>query len=160
MTNSTLVKIALTSVVAVVGLGFFVKTTFDHGARYRHVADLIGKEDLAEWTGREIKISGYVLPGSLREQIVNQETRRTFVVHDSGKLLRVYSSGPKPDTFKDQSEVLATGHLVPVASKRDLAAQLGVVGNGTELAYVLDATDLQAKCPSRYTGAEANKKFE
>jgi cytochrome c-type biogenesis protein CcmE len=159
MTNGTIAKIAITAAVAVVGLGFFVKSTFDHGSQYRDVADLVGVENLDDWTGREIRVSGYVLPGSLREQVVHQETQRTFVVHAKGAQLRVYSTGPKPDTFKDQSEVLAIGRLVPVASKRELAAQLGIAGNGTDLAYVLDATELQAKCPSRYS-EETKQKLE
>jgi cytochrome c-type biogenesis protein CcmE len=160
MQNSTLAKIAITAAVAVTGVGFFVKSTFDHGSRYRLVDKLVGEENLADWADKEIKVHGYVLANSISEQVVNQQTQRTFVLQNNGKKIRVYSSGPKPDTFKDQSEVVATGRLVPVESKKDLAAQLGVVGTGTELAYVLDAKELQAKCPSKYEGAQVNKNLD
>jgi cytochrome c-type biogenesis protein CcmE len=54
----------------------------------------------------------------------------------------VHHTGPKPDTFKDQSEVVATG----VLSRQ-----------GTEL--VVDASELSAKCPSKYEGSQTNKKL-
>jgi cytochrome c-type biogenesis protein CcmE len=159
MQNSTIAKIAITAAVAITGVGFFVKSTFDHGSKYRLVDKLVD-EDLSGWAGKEIKVHGYVLASSIHEQVVNQETQRTFVLQNNGKQIRVYSSGPKPDTFKDQSEVVATGRLVPVAQKAELARMLGVTGSGTSLDYVFEAKELQAKCPSKYDGADVNKNFD
>ncbi|MGN6107502.1 MAG: cytochrome c maturation protein CcmE domain-containing protein [Kofleriaceae bacterium] len=162
MQNSTLAKIALTAAVAVAGVGFFVKSTLGHTQHYKMVDELVAG-DLSQWKGKELKVHGWVLAGSIREDIVAQETHRSFVLTKDGKKIRVFSMGPKPDTFKDQSEVVATGHLVPAAEKKDLAAALGVPLEA-DIAYVVEAKELQAKCPSKYEGARANKdlnsKFE
>jgi cytochrome c-type biogenesis protein CcmE len=158
MKNSTLAKIALTAVVAVAGVGFFVKSTLGHTQHYKMVDELMAG-DLSQWKGKELKVHGWVLAGSVREQVVDQKTQRTFVLTKEGKKIRVFSSGPKPDTFKDQSEVIATGHVIPAAEMRELAKSLGVALEA-DLAYVVDATKLDAKCPSKYDGARANKDLD
>ena len=155
MQKSTLAKIGLTALVAVAGVGFFVKSTMGHTTHYKMVDDLM-KEDLAQWKGKEIKVHGWVLAGSIKQEVVNQETYRTFVLQRGGKKIRVFSSGPVPDTFKDQSEVVATGEIIQAATKTDLAKSLGVTLEA-DLAYVVDAKELQAKCPSKYEGAQGNK---
>lgn len=158
MKNSTLAKLALTAVVAVAGVGFFVKSTLGHTQHYKMVDELMAG-DLAQWKGKELKVHGWVLAGTVREQVVDQKTQRTFVLTKEGKKIRVFSSGPKPDTFKDQSEVIATGHLIPAPEKRELAKSLGVTLEA-DLDYVVDATKLDAKCPSKYDGARANKDLD
>jgi len=155
MQNSTLAKIALSAAVAVAGVGFFVKSTLGHTQHYKMVDELMAA-DLTQWKGKELKVHGWVLAGSIKEDVVKQETQRTFVLTKDGKKIRVFSMGPKPDTFKDQSEVVATGHLVPAAERRDLAMALGV-SLEADVDYVVDAKELQAKCPSKYEGARANK---
>lgn len=90
--------------------------------------------------GKTLRVHGYVEAGSIKEEIVGQLATRTFVLTREGKRVRVYSEGPKPDTFRDQSEVVATG----VWSEE----------NGD---YVLRAHELSAKCPSKYQGAGANQ---
>jgi cytochrome c-type biogenesis protein CcmE len=154
MQNSTLLKIMLSVVVVVGGVVFFVKTTFGNTQDYYKVDELMAN-DLNAVEGREIKVHGWVLAGSIKEEIVNQQTLRTFVLQKAGKTIRIFNRGPKPDTFKDQSEVVATGKLVAAATEKDMAAQLHVP-LGMD-AYVLEATDLQAKCPSKYDGANVNK---
>lgn len=154
MQNSTLAKIALTAVVLVAGGGFFVYSALGHSEHYMMVDKL--PSDLASWEGKEIKVHGFVLASSIHEQVVDQKTHRTFVLTKEGKQIRIFSSGPKPDTFKDQSEVIASGHLVPAAEKRELAKSLGVTLEA-DLAYVVDAEKLDAKCPSKYDGARANR---
>lgn len=162
MQNSTLAKIALTAAVAVAGVGFFVKSTLGHTQHYKMVDELMAG-DLAQWQGKELKVHGWVLAGSIKEDVVKQETQRSFVLTKDGKKIRVFSMGPKPDTFKDQSEVVATGTLVPAADMRELASALRVPLE-SDVAYVVVATELQAKCPSKYEGARANQdlnaKFE
>jgi cytochrome c-type biogenesis protein CcmE len=118
------------------------------------VHELMGT-DLASWTGKELKVHGYVEAGSIHESVVNQETHRTFLLQREGKKIRVFNSGPKPDTFKDQSEVVATGHLVPAAQMKSLAESLGV-SLESDIPYVVDSTELMAKCPSKYDGARVN----
>jgi cytochrome c-type biogenesis protein CcmE len=155
MQNSTLAKIALTAVVAVAGVGFFVKTTFSHAQHYRMVDDLV-KEDLGSWEGKELKVHGWVLSNSIKNQMQGQEMLRTFVLQKDGKKIRVFTTGPVPDTFKDQSEVVATGHIVPAAEKQQMASALGITIE-SDMRYVVDATELQAKCPSKYNGPQSNK---
>ena len=155
MQNSTLAKIALTAAVAVAGVGFFVKSTLGHTQHYKMVDELMAS-DLSQWNGKQLKVHGWVQAGSIRELVVDQKTQRTFVLTKEGKRIRVFSEGPKPDTFKDQSEVIASGALVPAAEKRALAQSLGVTLEA-DLDYVVDATKLDAKCPSKYDAARESK---
>lgn len=155
MQNSTLAKLAITAAVAVAGVAFFVKSTLGHTTHYKMVDELMAG-DLSQWKDKEIKVHGWVLAGSIRDEIVKQETQRTFVLQKAGKKIRVFFTGPVPDTFKDQSEVVATGHITPATQLTELAASLDVPLEA-DLAYVLVAKELQAKCPSKYEGAQANK---
>jgi len=157
MNKSTLGKIILTGAVAIGGVGFLVKSSVSSAQHYKMVDDLLAS-DLTSWTGKELKVHGWVESGSIVEKIVNQETHRTFLLQKGGKKIRVFSGGPKPDTFKDQSEVVATGHLVPAATMKDLAAGLGVVIE-SDMPYVVDSSELMAKCPSKYGGANGNQKL-
>lgn len=158
MQNSTLLKIVLTATVAVGGVLFFVKSGIGSTQTYMMVDELMAG-DLARYEGKEMKVHGWVLAGSIKEKVVNQQTIRTFVLQKSGKKIRVFSKGPKPDTFKDQSEVVATGKLFAAATAKEMAAQLDTQLE-PDLAYVVDATDLQAKCPSKYDGAQVNKNLK
>ena len=155
MDKNTLGKIVLTAAVAVGGVGFLVKSSVGSAQHYKMVDDLMAT-DLSSWQGKELKVHGWVESGSIQERVVNQETHRTFLLQKSGKKIRVFSAGPTPDTFKDQSEVVATGHLVPAAKLKDLARSLGV-SIESDMPYVVDATELMAKCPSKYDGANVNK---
>jgi cytochrome c-type biogenesis protein CcmE len=157
MQKSTLGKIVLTAAVAVAGVGFLVKSSVSSASHYKMVDDLMAT-DLTSWTGKELKVHGWVEAGSIRESVVNQETHRTFLLQKSGKKIRVFSAGPKPDTFKDQSEVVATGHLVATADMKERATALGVALE-SDLAYVVDSTELMAKCPSKYDGARVNQEL-
>jgi hypothetical protein len=49
---------------------------------------------------------------------------------------------------------VVSGRLVAAAENRELAKALGVVLEADQ-AYVLDATELAAKCPSKYDGARS-----
>jgi cytochrome c-type biogenesis protein CcmE len=147
MNRSTLGKIVLTAAVAVGGIAFVLRSSAS-AERYFHVEELMAKE-LPEWTGKELKVHGIVEAGSIVERIANQETQRTFVLQSKGKKIRVFSSGPKPDTFKDESEVVATGHLVPAAEMNATADALKVAIE-SDMPYVVRASELMAKCPSKY----------
>lgn len=147
MNRSTLGKIVLTAAVAVGGIAFVLRSSAS-AERYFHVEELMAKE-LPEWTGKELKVHGIVESGTIVEKIANQETQRTFVLQSKGKKIRVFSSGPKPDTFKDESEVVATGHLVPAAEMKATAEALQVAIE-SDMEYVVRASELMAKCPSKY----------
>jgi cytochrome c-type biogenesis protein CcmE len=157
MTNSTIAKIALTAAVALAGVGFLVVSSRENSQHYQMVDELMASGDLGQWDGKEMKVHGWVEAGSIVEKTVNQETRRTFILQKGGKKIRVFSVGPKPDTFKDQSEVVATGRLIAANDMKPTADSLGV--RITD-AYVVDSTELMAKCPSKYEGAQANRTLD
>jgi cytochrome c-type biogenesis protein CcmE len=155
MNKSTLGKIILTVAVAIGGVGFFVRSSFSSAQHYMMVDDLLAS-DQASWADKELKVHGWVEAGSIHESVVDQETHRTFILQKGGKKIRIFSAGPKPDTFKDQSEVVATGHLIQAAKMKELANSLGVAIE-SDMPYVVDSTELMAKCPSKYDGARVNQ---
>jgi cytochrome c-type biogenesis protein CcmE len=138
MRKNLLSKLLITGAVAVGGLGFLVYSSLGHTQPYRMVDKLMTEPQ--RFVGKEMRIHGDVEAGSIIETIQDQQMRRTFVVTKGGKRILVRHEGPKPDTFKDLSEVVATGTLKQV---------------GTE--YEFHATELMAKCPSKYEGAPSNK---
>ena len=111
MVKGLLPKIALTVGIVAGGGGFLVYSSRTNAQHYEMVDKLVDK-GIDNYKDKELKVHGYVEAGSIVESIVNQEQRRTFVLQKGGKKIRVFSVGPKPDTFKDQSEVVATGRLV------------------------------------------------
>ena len=140
MRNSTIIKLMITAAVVVGGLGFLVYTSTGDAQHYRMVDALMSEP--ARWVGKEMRIHGWVEPGSIHQRIEAQITRRDFVLAKSGKTIAVTFDGPAPDTFRDQAEVVALGTLVE--------------RNG---GYVFEAKELMAKCPSKYEGSESNKKL-
>jgi cytochrome c-type biogenesis protein CcmE len=81
---------------------------------------------------RNLRVAGNVLPGSIARSGPNAD----FTLIEQGKTLRVDYTGeePPPDTFKDDAQALAIGTF-----GRD----------GT-----FHATQLQAKCASKYAPAK------
>jgi cytochrome c-type biogenesis protein CcmE len=85
---------------------------------------------------RNLRVAGNVKPGSIHRV----GTHASFVLLELGKELPVNYDGaePPPDTFKDDAQALAMGHL-----GRD----------GT-----FQANQLQAKCASKYAPAKPGDK--
>ena len=79
-----------------------------------------------------LRVAGNVQPGT----IVNNGPNASFTLIEQGKLLRVDYQGsePPPDTFKDNAQALA----------------IGTYGRDN----VFHATQLQAKCASKYAPAK------
>jgi len=160
MQNATLAKIALTAAVVVGGGGFLVYSSVGHAQHYEMVDKLVAG-NLDRWAGKELKVHGFVEAGTIVEQVVDQEMQRSFVLEKEGKKIRVFSKGPKPDTFKDQSEVVATGRLVPAKDMQKLADALCKdpktagcpIHADAEQPFVVESTELMAKCPSKYGDA-------
>jgi cytochrome c-type biogenesis protein CcmE len=159
MTNWTLAKLVLTTVVAVGGGGFLIYSSVSHAAHDQGVDELVAGK-LETWKDKTLKVGG-VVEGAIVEQVIGQETFRSFVMERNGKKIRVFSRGPKPDTFKERSMALATGQVVPAAQFRLLAQRLCQPKDGAEppgcpirvdaeQAWVVDASELSAKCPSKY----------
>lgn len=80
---------------------------------------------------RHLRVAGNVLPGSIQHSGTNAD----FVLVENANKLRVSYQGedPPPDTFKDNSQALA----------------IGTYGHDG----VFHATQLQAKCASKYAPA-------
>ncbi len=81
---------------------------------------------------RNLRVAGSVVPGS----IVREGSHASFVLTEVDRKLRVSYTGeePPPDTFKDNSQALA----------------IGTYGRDG----VFHATQLQAKCASKYAPAQ------
>jgi cytochrome c-type biogenesis protein CcmE len=138
--SNNLPKILVTVAIVLGVIGFFTYSSLGQAQHYKMVDDLLKSPD--EWVGKEMKVHGWVEPGSIKEWVSDQKMVRTFTLEKGGKKIQVSHEGPKPDTFRDQSEVVATG----VVTRKD-----GVL--------VVEATELSAKCPSKYEGAQSNKKM-
>ncbi len=84
---------------------------------------------------RHLRVAGNVAPGSIHRVGTNAD----FTLLEQGKVLRVDYKGaePPPDTFKDDAQALAVGTF-------------GHDG-------VFHATQLQAKCASKYAPAEQKR---
>jgi cytochrome c-type biogenesis protein CcmE len=84
---------------------------------------------------RHLRVAGNVAPGSIERR----GTHAQFTLVEQGKLLPVQYQGsePPPDTFKDDAQALA----------------IGTYGRDG----VFHATELQAKCASKYAPAKPNQ---
>ena len=54
------------------GVGFLVKSSIGHAEHYKMVDELLASEPTS-WTGHEMKVHGYVYPGSIVEKVTGQE---------------------------------------------------------------------------------------
>lgn len=136
--KTPLIKVMLTVAIVAGGIGFLVHSSMGNAQYYKMVDELMTEP--GKWDGKTLRVHGYVEAGSIKEEIVSQKTVRTFVLEHKGQSIRVMHEGPKPDTFKDLSEVVAKGTIVEKDGQ-----------------YMLHATELMAKCPSKYEGAGQNK---
>jgi cytochrome c-type biogenesis protein CcmE len=123
-------KIGATTLVLATVFGILLYTTLGESMQYyKYVDEVVGSQQ--EWTGKNLQVHGYVVPGSIGRKRDRLEYQ--FEIQRNGKTLKAYYSGIVPDTFKDDSEVVLTGQL----------ADHGFV-----------ATEMTAKCPSKYEEAK------
>jgi cytochrome c-type biogenesis protein CcmE len=160
---ATTVKVGLTAAVMFGAMGFLVYSSTTEAQHYKMVDELVG-EGLEGWRGKALKVHGWVATGTIVQAVVSQEMRQTFVLEKAGKRIRVFARGPMPDTFRDGAEVVASGRLVapgPLQPMVELMCAGHVVGcpvrTDAEQAWVLDATEVSAKCVSHYSRADANR---
>lgn len=129
----------IATILAIGGAGGILIYSSLSDAQYFVEAD----EVLAEpdkWLDKKLRVHGYVEAGSIEESIVGQQTTRSFVLFNNGAKILVRNEGPRPDTFKDESEVVAKGKLV-----KESWSYAGSTGE-----YTFAADELMAKCPSKY----------
>lgn len=122
-------RIGATTLVLATVFGVLLYTTLGESMQYyKYVDEVVANP--GEWQGRKLQVHGYVVPGSIGRKRELLEYR--FEIQNNGQTLQAFYTGVVPDTFKDESEVVLTGHL-------------------TEQGFV--ATDMTAKCPSKYEEA-------
>ena len=120
------IKVGLTAAVLVAAFGTLLYTSLSESLQYyEYVDDVMANP--RHWDGKAMRVHGYVVTNSIHRKERVREYR--FDVQRNGKVLRAYYTGTPPDAFKDEAEVVMTGVL-----------------KGHEFM----ATDIQAKCPSKY----------
>jgi cytochrome c-type biogenesis protein CcmE len=122
-------KIGVTSVVLLTAFGVLLYTTLGESMQYYKYVDEVVTQPSA-WQDKNLQVHGNVVPGSIGRKKDSLEWR--FDIQRNGQKLTAYYTGIVPDTFKDDSEVVLTGRL-------------------TSQGFV--ATDMTAKCPSKYEAA-------
>lgn len=123
-------KVAFTTLVLVAAFGGLLYTTLGDSMQYYKFVDEVLAAP-ADWQDKTLQVHGYVVPKSIGRKRDSLEYQ--FDIQRNGKVLRAYYTGIVPDTFKDESEVVLTGRLAE---------------NGT-----FHATEMSAKCPSKYEEA-------
>ncbi|MBS1823017.1 MAG: cytochrome c maturation protein CcmE [Acidobacteria bacterium] len=124
------IKIVAATVIILATVAYLAFTGVrDNKSYYVTIGELQGMGDKAYV--RHLRVAGNVAPGSIERS----GTNATFTLLEQGKTLRVAYKGsePPPDTFKDDAQALAIGTF-------------GKDG-------VFHATQLQAKCASKYAPA-------
>ena len=124
-------KIGLTLVVLATAFGVLLYSSLGDSLQYYKYVDEVMVEPAA-WHGKNLQVHGIVVPDSIARKPDSLEWR--FDLQRNGKILRAYYTGIVPDTFKADSEVVLTGTLQD---------------NG------FHATEMTAKCPSKYDAAPA-----
>jgi cytochrome c-type biogenesis protein CcmE len=138
MTNSKALKIIITGVLALGAAGFLVYSSFDNSSLYEHV-DVVAAKPSA-YADKDLKLHGIVLAGSIKaSKAADGRHVREFVLERNGHKIPVrYTGYTAPDNLDDNAEVVAQGRLAvdPVH---------------------FESTELMAKCPSKYQGANSNR---
>lgn len=125
------IKIVVAAVIVLVTVGWLAYTGVrDTKSYYVTISELNGMGKQAY--SRNLRVAGNVSPGSIQRSGMSVR----FVLNEQGRTLQVNYQGsePPPDTFKDDAQALAVGTY-----GRD---------------GVFHATQLQAKCASKYAPAQ------
>jgi len=132
--NKTPTKILIASAI-ILGSVLWLAVTGTNQTKdyYVTISELQGMGNKA-YT-RHLRVAGNVAPGSIHRTGANAD----FSLLEQGKLLKVVYQGaePPPDTFKDDAQALA----------------IGTYGRDG----VFHATQLQAKCASKYAPAPGSR---
>ena len=123
------IKIGVTAAVLALAFAALLFTTLQDNLQYYKYVDEVASAQ-NEWQGKTIQVHGYVVPGTIRG--TSDRLTWKFDLQRNGKAISATYSGPPPDTFKDDAEVVLTGQFT----------QQG-----------FHATDMTAKCPSKYEEA-------
>ena len=128
-------KVSLTVVVLATAFGVLLYTSLGESMQYYKYADEVMASP-AEWQGKPLQVHGYVIGPSIARKPDTLEYR--FDIQRNGKVMRAFYTGVVPDTFQADSEVVLTGRLSSADGKVEF-----------------HATEMTAKCPSKYEEAPA-----
>ena len=120
-------KIGATTLLLLTAFGVLMYTTMGQGMQYYKYVDEVTTQPLASWQDKTLQVHGHVVPGTRTRKPDTLDYR--FTLHRNGQQLTVFYTGVVPDTFKDDAEVVVTGQM-------------------TDAGFM--ATDMTAKCPSKY----------
>ena len=97
---------------------------------YKHVDEVATNP--GAWTGKHLQMHGFVVPGSIAKRMdqSRQQIEYKFQAVNCDKIIEVRYAGTVPDTFKDRAEVVVKGTL-----------------DGNQF----HASEISAKCPSKYS---------
>jgi cytochrome c-type biogenesis protein CcmE len=123
------IKIGVTAAVLIAAFSALLFTTLQDNLQYYKYVDEVAAAP-HEWEGKTLQVHGYVVPGSIYGTQNRLEWK--FDLQRNGKSISATFSGPPPDNFKDDAEVVLTGQFTP---------------------HGFAATDMTAKCPSKYEEA-------
>ena len=138
------IQIAIGGVLMALLLGWYGSTQVSEAsfAYYQTLEEFVAAEGEAS---RAVRVHGYVADGSIERDVEGKQV--SFRVQstpphaggDDGSMMQVvYASLETPDLFKDGAEVVVEGRLQSAAN-----------GGNT-----FHATNVLAKCPSKFEGQE------
>jgi cytochrome c-type biogenesis protein CcmE len=120
-------KVTVTGVVLATAFGMLLYTTLGESMQYYKFVDEVMAAPHS-WQGKKLQVHGYVVTESIERK--KDALEYTFKVQRNGQVLTAYFNGVAPDPFfQPGAEVVMTGHL-------------------TDKGFV--ATEMSAKCPSKY----------
>jgi len=124
--SSKLARVLITLLVVGGSLSFLFYTTLAQETEfYKHVDEVMAQPD--QWYGKKMKLHGFVVDNTI--QVKESTLEYLFDMQTNGRVVRASYKGVVPDTFKSGAEVVLGGILA---------------SDG------FHATDMTAKCPSKY----------
>jgi cytochrome c-type biogenesis protein CcmE len=137
-------KILITVVVAVGGIGMLAYSSMGEVTLYEHVEEVVVAKDkfLEE---KQLQVHGYARKVPPEGRIEGELIWREFELENEGAVIYVRHQGVVPDTFKEQAETVVTGVLSEENGKLILTTVGGEKG-------------IMAKCPSKYEEAKRAKR--
>jgi hypothetical protein len=155
-------KLAITAGVLGVALVWLVRSSAFEVQPYKMVDQLV-TTDLSQWTDQELKVHGWVVAGSIVDVWRHQPTA-SFVLENGGKRLRVIATTPSTWLLRPEMELVVQGRLVPASSVTIVDALCAAAHDDApseqcrvkldDHDYVLIATALNGRCPSKYEGGD------
>lgn len=124
--SSKLARALVTLLVVGGSLSYLFYTTLASETEfYKHVDEVMAQPD--QWYGKKMKLHGFVVDNTI---LVNNATLEyRFDMQTNGHVVKAAYKGVVPDTFKNGAEVVLGGTLDREG---------------------FHATDMTAKCPSKY----------